>query len=495
VTPQATCRNHGSLREACKVLFRINCLPPYSDSLMLTAGLPAADTALSFATWTALSGGHTATCSTHLATDQIAANNVAAKAFVVGDPGWTQKNSMPGPPSAKPVKDGGWLAYDAGQGHIYGAKGNKTGDFYSYSPPTDSWRQLELWPLGAEAKPPSKGSVGCADGNGRIYAVKGNNTQGFWMYDAGSNTWTQKANIPLGLTNKKVKGGAGIVWAYKGGIGYPYLLKGYKNEFWRYHTAGDSWHALPEAAVGANLKWDKGSWLAYDGASGIYAHKAKYHEFYRYDTEEDSWGPPLQAMPIPGSAGAKKSKDGGSGAYAAGSIFAFKGGNTQEFWRYSVAGNAWTEKETLPMGPSGKKVKAGAGLVAVSSVLYALKGNKTSEFWMYIPGAFSFTPYASRPTVQELTLMPYASCVMRVSPNPLTTGFATLSITGAPEHLGAGARSISVLDISGRVVRQSAIRNLQSAMPLDIRSISAGVYLVRLSAPGFTATEKLIIQR
>jgi hypothetical protein len=84
---------------------------------------------------------------------------------------------------------------------------------------------------------------------------------------------------------------------------------------------------------------------------------------------------------------------------------------------------------------------------------------------------------------------------MRVSPNPLTTGFATLSITGAPEHLGAGARSISVLDISGRVVRQSAIRNLQSAMPLDIRSISAGVYLVRLSAPGFTATEKLIIQR
>jgi hypothetical protein len=491
VTPQATCRNNGTQREACKVFFRINCTPPYAESASLSGGLPGADTGLTFANWTALAGSFTASCSTWMAADQVVANNVARQPFSVGTPGnqgWVQESSMPA--GAKPVKDGGWLAYDAGTARAYAARGNKQPDFFAYSPLRDSWKALGMWPVGTEGKQPSKGSVGCADGSGHVYATKGNNTQGFWRYSADGDSWRQKANVPLGPSNKKVKGGTDLAWAYRSGTGYPYLLKGYRNEFWRYHPAGDSWHSLPAAPVGASLKWDKGSWLAYDGARKIYAFKAKYHEFYAYDTEKDSWGPALQAMPIPGSAGSKKAKDGSCGAWTSMGIYALKGGNTQEFWLYSTAGNSWAEKETIPKGPGGKKVKAGSDLVAVNTVLYALKGNRTNELWMYRPSGLT-APAPGRDGVLA-GVSAARSPSFEVTPNPLRSGFLHLAVGGASLVRPADVR---MYDATGRCAGQwkPLLRNGQA--DLDARNLAAGIYVVRLVSGDLAGTQKLVVQR
>jgi len=309
---------------------------------------------------------------------------------------WYEYAQVPLAPSGKKVKDGGWLAYNAGNGLVYGAKGYKTPDFYSYNPAADRWSPttgdsaLSPIPPGTEGKPPAKGCVGCADGSGHIYMTKGNNKLGFYKYDATADLWTQKKDVPMGLSNKKVKGGTGIAWAYKGDTGYAYLLKGYKNEFWRYHTNGDSWHRLDSAPVGGNIKYDKGSWLVSDGGHFLYAHKAKYHEFYLYDTDADTWSGPLTSMPIPGLNGNKKSKDGGCGTYLSGYIYALKGGNAREFWKYHVATNSWTQMETIPwVGSTAKKkgVKAGGSITTDGSVLFALKGNKSLEFWRYVPAS------------------------------------------------------------------------------------------------------------
>jgi len=300
---------------------------------------------------------------------------------------WHEVASMPRNPSSKPVKDGGWLAYNAGNGRIYGAKGNNRGDFYEYLPTADTWRQLPSMLPGVEGKLPRKGSIGCCDGDSYIYATKGNNTQGFWRFTVGG-FWAQKAPVPLGPSNKRVKGGTSIVWAYKAETGYPYLLKGYKNEFYRYHVVGDSWHRLPDAPVGGNIKWDKGSWLAYDGDSFIYACKAKYHEFYRYDVQRDTWDRALRSIPVSGSGGRKKMKDGGCGAFMDGYIYALKGANSQEFWRYRVSANSWVEKETVPRYGSSnmtRRVRYGGSLVSTGRMLFALKGNKCRECWCYVP--------------------------------------------------------------------------------------------------------------
>jgi hypothetical protein len=411
--------------------------------------------------------------------------------------GWREKAKMPVVPSSKYMKDGGWLAFNSGNGLIYAAKGNKVPDYYAYFPQGDSWRTLALWPDGLEGKKPSKGAVGCADGSGVVFAVKGNNTQGFWKYFAQGDSWRQKANVPLGLSNKKVKGGSDMAWAYRASIGYAYLLKGYKNEFYKYFADGDSWKQMPSAPVGANPKYDKGSWLALDDDNNvIYAHKAKYHELYAYSVDADSWltTPPLKAMPIPGSAGSRKAKDGSAGAWKAGCIYALKGANSQEFWKYYIQGDSWRELDTIPsFGSTGKKkkVKGGGDIVALPSALYATKGNKCNELWRYVPRTFLFEPGPEREGVMAGRL-PIGDCRLTIAPNPVTGGYATVRFS--PFASSRSPLALRIYDVAGRCVH-SAICNLKSEMALDLRGLRPGVYLVKLKTDGFTDTRKLVVQR
>jgi hypothetical protein len=494
VTPLATVHNYGTRRDAATVTFGIG--PAYTETITLAAGVPFADTTISFPTWTAAAGSYATRCSTWMATDQYAANNVIGGSVTVsagGGTGWVQKTPMPA--GAKAIKDGGWLAYDVSKARIYASRGQKQPDFFVYVPVGDYWGARAPWLPGTEGKLPGKGSAGCADGNGIIYATKGNNKSGFYKYDANADVWTQLKDVPLGLSNKKVKGGTDIVWALKGGVGYPYLLKGYKNEFYRYDTGEDSWQTLAPAPVGSNQKWDKGSWLAYDGVSTIYAHKAKYHELWKYDTETDAWDPTaLVAMPIPGSAGSKKSKDGGCGTYLGAAIYALKGGNTQEFWKYTVATNSWVEKETIPaVGVTGKKkkVKAGADIVALGTDLYATKGNKANELWMYTPGAFAAVPMPEREGVTSSSfLVPRSSFI--VSPNPLASGFVVLRY-GLPK---AGVAWLRVYNVTGQtVMTQTLVAGRSGVVNVDLRHLSNGVYVVRFASEGFECSQKLVVQR
>jgi hypothetical protein len=445
-----------------------------------------------------MGGAWTSRCSTYLAADVKFANDTLNRAFTVtgGAPPpppttWVTKNPMPA--GAKMIKDGGWMAYDAGKARIYATRGQKQPDFWAYVPLGDSWSLRAPWQPGTEGKLPQKGSVGCATGSGVVYATKGNNTTGFYTYSDSANVWTQKKDVPLGVSNKKVKGGTDIVWAYKGSVGSPYLLKGYKNEFYRYDVGADSFQTLTPAPVGANLKYDKGSWLAYDGVKTIYAFKAKYHEFYSYNTETDSWNPTaLLPMPIPGSAGSKKSKDGGCGTYVGGainSIYALKGGNTREFWKYTVATNAWVEKETLPSGTFKKKVKAGADIVAAGLSVYATKGNKSNELWMYVPSGMVFEAPRHDGALAGKTAIAQG---MSISPNPLATGFAVLRY-GLPK---AGAAQVSVYNVTGQtVMAQTLAAGRSGIVNLDLRHLGNGVYLVKLSSEGYVNSQKLVVQR
>jgi hypothetical protein len=95
----------------------------------------------------------------------------------------------------------------------------------------------------------------------------------------------------------------------------------------------------------------------------------------------------------------KMVKDGGALAYAApslstgndtGLVYAFKGNNTYEFYRYNTTLNTWIARDSVPaIGRSGKKkaVKKGAAMaVGADSKVYGTKGNGTYEFWCYDPG-------------------------------------------------------------------------------------------------------------
>ncbi len=525
VTPKARVANYGEQTETWWTYFRV--LDPtggeaYSEALETTLP-PTGEVVLEFPDVRfTVPGVYVSRCSTWLDTDQNWTNNLAIEEFEVGDPtiwepGWREMKPMPTQPSGKPVKRGGWLTIDT-EGTIYAGKGYKTGDFYSYDPILNRWTQRASIPWQHHPNPkwarkaPRKGAKGVCDGNNYIYMTQGNNTLGFWRYDIPGDSWDVLSDVPFGKFRKKVKGGTDLVYVTPSSdqdTAFVYLLKGYKTEFYRYTVESPKWDTLAEAPTGKRAKWDKGAWIVASPSGGptpdrpLYAHKAKYHdgtyhEMWKYNIAGDSWSDKkLKGMPLMGLHSGrirkKKSKDGGCGAWHISEIYALKGGNTQQFWKYMVARDTWKEMDTIPTyGTTGrrKRVKYGADIVSYGyGAFFALKGNKTSEFWRYV------LPHecASRPERDGVTAGGKRLAVsgVRISPNPLAGGFATLRYS-LPK---VGPAYISIFDVVGRTQsRQTVLAGRTGAVSLDLRSLSTGVYLVRFDADGFTATRKLVVQ-
>ena len=495
ITPKAGVRNNGT-SPADFVVWMLITDPTgaqcYEAGVNVTNLAPSSNTLVdAFPPCTLkLLGDWTAKCSTDMAGDANPANNVATSGFSTRSE-WVEVASVPYSPSRKPVKDGAWFTYHAATGLIYAGKGNRTGDFYSYDPDADNWTQLTGIPFGPEAKQPRKGTCGCSDGSRYIYMAKGNSSFAFWRYDVTADAWTQLANVPVG--SNKVKAGASAVYVQTSDTGYVYLLKGNHNDFCRYNVVLDAWQDLPSAPFYARPKWDVGSFLVYDGDHTIYAQKGKYNELWAYDLDTQSWvTAALNGMPSVGHSGRnKKSKDGGSGTWIDGYIYALKGGNTAEFWRYDAAANNWLELDTLPSyGSTGRRrrVNAGGFIGNAAGVLYAFKGNKTFEFWRYAPGYAAAPAPAREGVMAERT--PIGEWQLVINPNPVVSGVATVRLSTPL----SGPASLRIYDATGRCI-QSTTCILKSGMPLDLRSIAAGVYLVKVEAGDHTATQRLVVER
>ncbi len=504
VRPRPRVRNYGSNPATFDIHFLIKDeggSTVYKDSLKNQTLDPGRQLVFPFAsTWTAAPvGNYQAIAYTVMSGDGNPANDTLILAFRVTldiTPGWAEEMSVLGY-----VKDGGWLTVVKGgtdaPPKVYGAVGYKSGAFFLFDPSTRTWTAAPTWPPGKETKPPYKGACACY-GDGYIYAVKGNNTPGFWRYSVAGSTWEQLPDIPAGSTGKNPKGGTDVVYVKIGGTGYVYLLKGYGQDFMRYNTATGAWEQLPNAPAGTKPKWDKGSWLVYDGNNYIYAHKAKYHEFWVYSVSDNTWLAEMrQGMQIAsGRTGKnKKSKDGADAALYSGFIYALKGGNTVEFWKYDIGANTWTELDPMPeYGASGrrKRVKNGGALVcADDGLFYAFKGGKTQEFWRYFEGAVMLPPAPP----ERSGVMAERTGVDRfgfsLTPNPLSKGYGLLSYS-VPQ---SGEAKVSVVDVTGRTVLEFGfVASGTGTKSLDLRNLATGVYLVRFEAMGSSASQKLIIQ-
>ncbi|MGC8797412.1 MAG: T9SS type A sorting domain-containing protein [candidate division WOR-3 bacterium] len=445
-----------------------------------------------------------ARCSTFCLSDTFAENDTLSITFIVRALpqwpfGWKEVKSMPLYPSNKGPGDGAWLTQlkFGGNRYIFALKGNKTGDFYLYDPIADTWHQLRPIPLGVEQKPPRRGSVGVAGGD-YIYATKGNNTLGFWRYNVELDSWEQLNDVPVG-SGKRVKVGTDMVYIKRPHVdtGYVYLLKGYTDEFYRYNTITGQWETLAPAPLTlTGRRWDRGSWLIYrkEGQNYyIYAHKSKYHELWRYDVLGDSWfSQQLKGMPYPSrlTGKSKKAKDGSAGAYYNDAIYALKGGNTCEFWRYDVLGDSWVEMDTMPsVGSLGKKkrVKGGGDIVLFEDgAFFALKGGKSPELWRYYLADTLFMSTPSRAEVMGNIASPGADNI-EFGPNPVVNRLLIMQLS-TPK----GAR-VQIYDVSGRSILSTFVSGRTVILPLE--KLNPGVYVVKVIATeGRTITRKLVLE-
>jgi hypothetical protein len=83
-----------------------------------------------------------------------------------------------------------------------------------------------------------------------------------------------------------------------------------------------------------------------------------------------------------------------------------------------------------------------------------------------------------------------------IAPNPLVSGFATLSFT-RPLESSNPRILLSIYNVSGQSVlnRTLVVGSEASSVTFDLRHLSNGVYVVRLTSDGFAGTQKLVVRR
>ncbi|MEO0077884.1 MAG: T9SS type A sorting domain-containing protein, partial [candidate division WOR-3 bacterium] len=80
---------------------------------------------------------------------------------------------------------------------------------------------------------------------------------------------------------------------------------------------------------------------------------------------------------------------------------------------------------------------------------------------------------------------------LTITPNPLRGGIVTLRLNKQATHWPV---MVSIIDVSGRCVLRSSFGTRTSSLPLNLRGLSAGVYTVRLTAGGYSVSQKLLLQ-
>jgi hypothetical protein len=537
IVPSATVKNFGDFAASFKAFFWFDTAGgnAYSDSVAVSDLSASKESTVVFREWAKphLPQTYVTRCSTWIAGDANTANDTLGGSFRITliplIAGWTPKADVPIGGRNKKVKDGGSLAYFGPSGrsdlsdtsYIYALKGNNRCEFYQYNTSANTWATKEsIPPIGrAGKKKMVKKGASLAQADGRLYATKGNNTLEFWQYDpsaADAYPWSQKADVPMGVKN--VKEGTGAVAVQIGDTNYVYFLKGSgTQEFYRYNALTNAWETKATAPAGLSGKMFKnGSCLAYDGENTVYALKGSYNEFFAYQVDSNVWTTKA-GLPLIGSSGRKKKvKDGAGIAYlsgnwglsqgfrptksgtvpefarSAGCLYALKGGNTQEFWKYVADSDRWVQKEDMPLG-GGKRVKGGGALVAAGEKLFALKGNNTLEFWQYTPGAADGLQLAANSpnTLSNSSLVTRLSA-LTVAPNPFS-GTATISYS-LPN---AGNISLKLYDVTGTLVSTltSGYHNAgASSFIVHRSSFARGIYVLRLEWADQATTRKLIIE-
>ena len=397
-TPRAQIKNYEGNPENLWVYFKILTLEGgqvYFDSC--PESMSGSETKnIYFNPWTATLGLYVSRCSLYLLSDTNPDNDTLSSKFKVenlvqGE--WVLIDSVPLGLSGKKVKAGGGLADGSSRGEklIYVLKGNKTNEFYLYDVLLKTWQTKQPVPTSPEdpKKHPKKGARILRAGD-YVYLARGNNTLEFWAYYIPDDSWTRLKDIPAGLSGKRLKGGSSMAEGKINNKKYLFLTKGSgTREFYAYDTDLDTWierTSTPYRMSESKARIKKGSCLVDDGED-IYLLKDKTNWLFFYDCDLDSWYL-RESLPHYGIAQKKKKvKKGGAMVYQKGNpdlIYTLKGG-CHEFWCYCVDGDSWVELASLPVEVSKKKVKSGGSLLITAGCVFALKGGNTRELWRYVP--------------------------------------------------------------------------------------------------------------
>jgi hypothetical protein len=147
----------------------------------------------------------------------------------------------------------------------------------------------------------------------------------------------------------------------------------------------------------------------------------------------------------------------------------FIGGNDPDVIRITlpVNDNVWTKYEATVTAPA-------------TSVKFWFEVRTHSNTTVYLDD-FSFFDNATLSIVKNNAIAGFATY-----PNPVSNGILTIS--SASDSL----KNITIFNLLGKQVLSSSFSDIQSNV--DVSSISAGIYILKVTEDGKTATKKLVIR-
>ena len=145
---------------------------------------------------------------------------------------------------------------------------------------------------------------------------------------------------------------------------------------------------------------------------------------------------------------------------------AFLDGTTADV-TLDVNGNAWTKYEATVTAPA-------------TSVKFWFEVRTYSNTTVYLDD-FSFFDNATLSTVKNNAIVGFAAY-----PNPVSKGILTIS--SASDSL----KNLTIFNLLGKQVLSSSFSGIQSNV--DVSSISAGIYILKVTEAGKTENKKLVIR-
>ncbi len=297
---------------------------------------------------------------------------------------------------------GASLCYAGQSDYIYATRGDEDKKLYRYSISSNSWERLKdlprtistgadlIW-LGPNYSDFIMTSVGRYDD----YTA-----EDFFIYSISKNRWA--CSSAEGLEDRFYFGynsQAQIEGVDLGDKHYIYALGGYDNisvdyldPFYRYDADTDSWQKMATTPG----RFERGDVLCYPGEGDyIYALRGgNSRNFYRYSISQNRWEA-LTSFPEDPVYDWRNIIYGTDLVYADGYLYALKGYNTSYFYRYSIESNSWEQLTSLPVnvGEGGSLCYPGTG-----DYIYALIGNNTEYFYKYSISSNTWTQLSSLPS-------------------------------------------------------------------------------------------------
>lgn len=397
---------------------------------------------------------------------------------IKGQGTWTSRSPLPPPDSAMFQGIPGFSINGYGYAGLgeYNHSLNEFDELWQFDPSKNSWTKKASFPGKARVAP------ACFVIGNYAYLVCGSVKNGgacvneCWQYDATTNKWTQKANFPGGARTYAI--GFAIDSLGYVGTGADELKDFYK-DFYAYHPSTNTWTKIADFG-GIARDGDcgfavSGKGYVCFGQDSLFSGHWLNNDMWEYDPGTNTW---TQKSSYPGPLIYAT-----SGFAICSNIYVGSGEDTNgfsnEFWKYNTTLDTWTQEVSVP----GFTKIEGAAFAIADTGYYGFGADSDvviqNDFYRFYAGDSCDvnTGYTTIHDVSEISIYPNpTNQKLNIELNSQIMGLATLSI----------------MDITGRVVLSCAKNISYDITQVDVSSLPPAMYFISIKSKDIIITQKFI---